>query len=590
MICEVVSNHDGTMKRSINLNSSKIAPLLTECIDKSIYRSILVDGPWGCGKTHAILDFVKNNDCKHKKYYLSLFGPESIDEINTELYYQVHDNLKLVKKLYNSTLTVSKAIKPFTKLPIDKSLECILNLAPNKKIRDKVIILDDLERTSKNVDYLSLMGYINGLISSGCQIICLTSSDNIPNERNDEYELFKEKVFDRIILINDSNEEIIRNIFSQRGFENIDEILPLFELNIRTAERVAYLYEDINQYLMVNSRNLDECVIDKLSILKACVYCIKLSLGKFDKPIMNEKDAFARKWKYKTYSEEFNENIASGLLKFEDSKEFINKNILGTVLAVMNFSLNGNTSQLDDLFYKEIEPKDIDIMEKPYFYLSDQGKEKFIIRFKEQINSGSFDYNKDTFKIIIQILGNSDYKFTKEEVGIIAQKCFEAEPFSSKREGMFWYVDQSEKNKTRFKSFEDAVMEIVYSKQFEWHTKMSGELTKNKRYDSLPEHLELIDRYDDSVKEKLICEFVRNEFYFPDMQGELSKTSWHAAHALARKAKELGKTKEFIDYARKKCDGVDEKSSMFDRYNTLLEQYCGDSINGRMEEKCDSTQ
>ena len=48
-----------------------------------IGKAILIDGKWGCGKTYQIKEFLKEHveNC----HYLSLFGLESIDEINSKL-------------------------------------------------------------------------------------------------------------------------------------------------------------------------------------------------------------------------------------------------------------------------------------------------------------------------------------------------------------------------------------------------------------------------------------------------------------------------------------------------------------------------
>lgn len=83
------------------MNIVKINEVLENFIMNKETKSILIDGPWGCGKTYQINEFMKKfiNNKTNKIYYLSLFGLESIDEIHTTLYYQLHPNKKTFKKI-----------------------------------------------------------------------------------------------------------------------------------------------------------------------------------------------------------------------------------------------------------------------------------------------------------------------------------------------------------------------------------------------------------------------------------------------------------------------------------------------------------
>lgn len=51
-------------------------------------KIILIDGPWGSGKTFEVKRFIDKG--KGKKYYASLFGVESLKELTETLYCLVH--------------------------------------------------------------------------------------------------------------------------------------------------------------------------------------------------------------------------------------------------------------------------------------------------------------------------------------------------------------------------------------------------------------------------------------------------------------------------------------------------------------------
>ena len=67
------------------MNKRNILNDLNNFID-SDYNIILLDGPWGSGKTFLLNEYVKANEDKGVRfYYVSLHGMKNIDEINTNL-------------------------------------------------------------------------------------------------------------------------------------------------------------------------------------------------------------------------------------------------------------------------------------------------------------------------------------------------------------------------------------------------------------------------------------------------------------------------------------------------------------------------
>ena len=54
--------------------------------------AVLIDGPWGVGKTHLVNRFLKSKfgEQKQKFVYISLFGLKSTKDIDDALYAQSH--------------------------------------------------------------------------------------------------------------------------------------------------------------------------------------------------------------------------------------------------------------------------------------------------------------------------------------------------------------------------------------------------------------------------------------------------------------------------------------------------------------------
>ena len=67
----------------------------------SVYKTVLVDGDWGIGKTYLIKNKYKENKNKNKYdnvIYVSVFGVNSISEINLYIYKELHKVKGLAKK------------------------------------------------------------------------------------------------------------------------------------------------------------------------------------------------------------------------------------------------------------------------------------------------------------------------------------------------------------------------------------------------------------------------------------------------------------------------------------------------------------
>ena len=121
------------------MNKESLLNELKNFID-SPYNIVLLDGPWGSGKTFLLHELIKDNKMKDIRfYYVSLHGLKNIDEINTALYMKVHG------KTSKTVEIVPNVINPFgSEVDTMKTLEYLLKI--NKLKADKVVILDDLER------------------------------------------------------------------------------------------------------------------------------------------------------------------------------------------------------------------------------------------------------------------------------------------------------------------------------------------------------------------------------------------------------------------------------------------------------------
>lgn len=225
------------------MKTSDIKEILKNFIYNPMYKSILIDGPWGCGKTYEINQFIKSIQKQNKKkklHYISLFGLESIDEVNTALYQTIYPIKKHIK---NGIQIISKAISVIPQMPnISDALNFQLNQGNQNNIKgEHLIIFDDLDRVANSLKFSDLFGYLNSLYLSNCRFICLVSTSEL-KERMDEFQKFKEKIFDSIYVINQDNLDVFDSIFQELNIDYVRNAFPLFKNNLRLANKVKLFY------------------------------------------------------------------------------------------------------------------------------------------------------------------------------------------------------------------------------------------------------------------------------------------------------------------------------------------------------------
>ena len=274
------------------------APFLDEKNDNRVVsRSMLIDGPWGCGKTYQIVKFLKKHqeEFENKKRmigYISLFGLDSIEAINNEICHSLFSsNEKMMEKIQFSVKTFGKMVNlgsyflPGLK-PISEAIEYISNQlgANSKNVQNQsVIIIDDLERLSTDkVSYSDLLGYMNGLMAGNCRIICLVNSKAIINSTQSKQNGFKdfyEKVCDEIRIIDAVTENtydaIFQNNDNNKDYDIPSDLYPLFKSNLRIAQRTYLNYKKVLKHIEDKNKYVSyEEKMTKEDLFKLCFYSI----------------------------------------------------------------------------------------------------------------------------------------------------------------------------------------------------------------------------------------------------------------------------------------------------------------------------
>lgn len=270
--------------RCINLENIQLIEGLSNYVNGHDQFAVMIDGPWGSGKTY----FLKNTvmPCireEHKVVYFSVYGYESLAKLKSEL----------IGNLFISSLSkgLDKADKQFKtedivsivkevggvvwdKFSVFKTLaETTEGFVINRQLRSQsqdsspVLIIDDLERISREIHTSDLMGFLlTDIIEPyGYRVIVVGNSQEIRDDELKEFNMTREKVVSRIFPFtydfNNVKQEFFQNsgnCFLQDDAEWLVGIVADHarynrkQINLRTLEFILTTFtiidRDLDQY------------------------------------------------------------------------------------------------------------------------------------------------------------------------------------------------------------------------------------------------------------------------------------------------------------------------------------------------------
>ena len=223
------------------MNKNLLLDELKKFID-SEYNIILIDGPWGSGKTYLLNEYIDTlNQDEVKVYYVSLHGMKNIDEINTNLYMKVHKNA------ITSTSIIPNVINPFNEeVDTKKTIEYLLKI--NKLHANKIVILDDLERYASS-DYDAFLSYLTSLIGTGAKIIVVSNLLDFGSSELYLFNQYKEKIFDRIYKAELFDKDLLLKKFKDYEEFVTPAIIDLSKDNYRIVEKIVHFLKEIEEKL-----------------------------------------------------------------------------------------------------------------------------------------------------------------------------------------------------------------------------------------------------------------------------------------------------------------------------------------------------
>ncbi len=267
---------------------------------KEALKSLIVDndrafvamlsGEWGIGKTYFWKKFTKEHLKNKSVVYISLFGKNSLADIEADIIAKLYRYNKNLKKYTKHLDTIGNMASKAIGLPINVSIGSLLSLFTSSDFKNVVICFDDFERLSDKVSLKDVMGLISQFKEQKeCKVIMILNEreldklSDIDGKKHAEiFALYKEKIIDYSFHYQPSQEEQSEAISEDKDIKEIkfcehQTIYDFFEKielkNIRTMKQSLYL---LKQFSFIASKGYDKQVIDEFVEIALNLFVFKI--------------------------------------------------------------------------------------------------------------------------------------------------------------------------------------------------------------------------------------------------------------------------------------------------------------------------
>lgn len=197
------------------MSIEKTKAQLIELLGDADNKVVALSGRWGTGKTHLWEDVQSHSEDDQVKnsLYASLFGLSTVDQVKRKLLEGaipgVEDHGGTVDAVKNMVKVGLKALSEHYKgLAALNDLNLVL-MAP-AMLREKLIVIDDIERKHEKLGIDEVLGFIDEYSKRyGVRFLLLLNDDQLSTKPEQErlWETFREKVIDREIKLSTTPEE-----------------------------------------------------------------------------------------------------------------------------------------------------------------------------------------------------------------------------------------------------------------------------------------------------------------------------------------------------------------------------------------------
>jgi hypothetical protein len=285
-----------------NKSSDEINRHVTEFLDQYIdikrpQYAVLLNGPWGSGKTWFIKNYAEKiiADKRRKSIYVSLYGVSSTAQIDDIFFEQLHPVLSS-KPFSIGTKVVKGTLKTALKIDLDSVKMNEIFMDAN----DRILIFDDLERC--NLDLQVTLGYINYCVEHfGNHCVILTNEEELAPasdvQKSTVWKRTKEKLVGQTLqvkpdvkaLIQSAIAEYLSSTLSQICSAKEEAVIDVFDAggfgNLRHLRQALLSFEQLSRGLPEFSLKNDDFLLEVL--LRCIAYNMEVRAGKMDVAVLD---------------------------------------------------------------------------------------------------------------------------------------------------------------------------------------------------------------------------------------------------------------------------------------------------------------
>ncbi|MBQ6979491.1 MAG: hypothetical protein IJR66_00135 [Clostridia bacterium] len=522
------------------MKTSDIGNIIDNFIE-SPATAIMFNGNWGIGKTFAI-DTLLNKDRDKKKiydfcniHYISLFGFKNIEILHQELYKMFHPwKVRTAKALSYISLAISleKVSIGLNNSQIREDLEKNqINKSLAKNDFQNIIIFDDIERIAvKKEGFIELLGYFNRLINEGIKVIAICNSDELPSDNKEVYDNFKEKIFDRIYMINEDNIDVIKKIFGDK-FKLLDEeTIYFFKNNLRLVKKSKIFLDEVLKQLskMKSNPNINDrtiCLICILIIKEVFTSCFSEELYKEQQKKLNSKETEDH-----FYTNLILEKYGTDDLCIEAIDRELQKKKVYGVNAIIRGLFNYFKYYDCSFFNQKVSQKKL--FTKSLFYYSDKEKKTAITELLTIIYERISDFDaRQIYDAVRDILNYDNGNINEVDLYKLSEIFIKIE-------------DENKKNDLIDNFYQDLYFE--HSPTEEKFVEILKEKIKEQEIDAIISYFDKIDikKYDGSLTNWIVklqskgqplaasvCIMLKkNNYFLPALSNTISENEWRFCH------------------------------------------------------------
>lgn len=241
-------------------------------------KVIAFTGDWGIGKTYFWNEFKERHSKEIKEsIYISLFGLKDLKQLKLRTLRSALPECLQNNRTSDLFKTTKNAIKNLSKGLV--VLDDLAILALGDFLKDKVIVIDDIERKHDALDIDEIMGFIDDCITNyQARFILVFNSKKIANEKYSDY---YEKIIDSEIKFKSS---------PKNSFAIAEKLVSIEDDEIRNAIRKAVEICEISNIRIIKKilkiiNNIKKDYCENLNIVDRLVPFCVLYAGIFYKGI-----------------------------------------------------------------------------------------------------------------------------------------------------------------------------------------------------------------------------------------------------------------------------------------------------------------